>query len=167
MAHNTLLTVNPEGKLLKEVKDIIDEIHIILKIQSQQQTVMKAFVKNIRQMLRARCRRRGQRIHHGSGDENTDSSFETSDGSPEESAMRKTLRRADDLLSDVQERTSELVDLLNGAKTTSSALKDLLTLKQQQAGVIEAREAVKIAAETKKQGQYAVTFTGITIIFVS
>ncbi|EMR72403.1 putative ankyrin repeat protein [Eutypa lata UCREL1] len=166
VAHNTLLTVNPEGKLLKEVKDIIDEIHIILKIQSQQQTVMKAFVKNIRQILRARCRRRGRRISHGSGDENTDSSFETSDGSPEESAMRKTLRRADDLLSDVQERTSELVDLLNGAKTTSSALKDLLTLKQQQAGVIEAREAVKIAAETKKQGQYAVTFTGITIIFL-
>lgn len=142
------------------MKDIIDEIHIILKIQSQQQTVMKAFVKNIRQILRARCR--GQiRREDASGDVD-----ETPGKNAEESAWR-TLHRADDLLSDVDERTSELVDLLNSAKTTSSALKDLLTLKQQQAGVIEAREAVKIAAETKKQGQYTVTFTGITIIFVS
>jgi hypothetical protein len=46
-------------------------------------------------------------------------------------------------------------------------LKDLLTLKQQQAGVIEAREAVKQAAETLKQGQSIMLFTVVTIIFVS
>jgi hypothetical protein len=46
-------------------------------------------------------------------------------------------------------------------------LKDLLTLKQQQAGVIEAREAVKQAAETLKQGQSIMLFTLVTIVFVS
>jgi len=46
-------------------------------------------------------------------------------------------------------------------------LKDLLTLKQQQAGVIEAREAVKQAALTLKQGQSIMLFTVVTIIFVS
>jgi hypothetical protein len=43
----------------------------------------------------------------------------------------------------------------------------LLTLKQQQAGVIEAREAVKNAAETLKQGQSIMLFTVVTLIFVS
>jgi hypothetical protein len=45
-------------------------------------------------------------------------------------------------------------------------LKDLLTLKQQQAGVVEAREAVKQAAETLKQGRSIMLFTIITIIFL-
>jgi hypothetical protein len=45
-------------------------------------------------------------------------------------------------------------------------LKDLLTLKQQQAGVVEAREAVKQATETLKQGRSIMLFTIITIIFL-
>lgn len=45
-------------------------------------------------------------------------------------------------------------------------LKDLLTLKQQQAGVIEAREAVKQATETLKQGRSIMLFTVVTIIFL-
>jgi hypothetical protein len=45
-------------------------------------------------------------------------------------------------------------------------LKDLLTLKQQQAGVVEAREAVKQAAETLKQGRSIMLFTVVTIVFV-
>ena len=46
-------------------------------------------------------------------------------------------------------------------------LKDLLTLKQQQAGVIEAKEAVKQATETLNQGGTIMLFTVVTIIFVS
>jgi hypothetical protein len=42
----------------------------------------------------------------------------------------------------------------------------LLTLKQQQAGVIEAREAVKQASLTLKQGRSIMLFTVVTIIFV-
>ncbi|RYP64694.1 hypothetical protein DL771_008651 [Monosporascus sp. 5C6A] len=155
---NTLLTINPEGDLLKEAKDIIDEIHIILKIQSQQQTVMKTFVKHLKQILLQRCRESAKNRAPNNAAEKPED--------PEEDSAQRTLRRAQDLLDDVEDRTEELVGLLDSAKTTSNALKDLLTLKQQQAGVIEAREAVKIASETKKQGQYTVMFTGITIIFL-
>ncbi|RYP90967.1 hypothetical protein DL770_002883 [Monosporascus sp. CRB-9-2] len=158
VAHNTLLTINPEGDLLKEAKDIIDEIHIILKIQSQQQIVMKAFVKHVEQILLRRGRESAKNRAPNDVAEKPED--------PEEDSARRTLRRAHDLLNDVEDRTKELVDLLDNAKTTSNALKDLLNLKQQQAGVIEAREAVKIASETKKQGQYIVMFTGITIIFL-
>lgn len=56
-----------------------------------------------------------------------------------------------------------------GVRTNPSygrQLKDLLTLKQQQAGVIEAREAVKQAQLTLKQGQSIMIFTIVTIIFL-
>ncbi|RYO93971.1 hypothetical protein DL764_007900 [Monosporascus ibericus] len=158
VTHNTLLTINPEGDLLKEAKDIIDEIHIILKIQSQQQIVMEAFVKHVKQILLQRCRE--------SAKNRAPNDVAEKPGDPGEHSAQRTLRRAHDLLNDVEDRTKELVGLLDNAKTTSNALKDLLNLKQQQAGVIEAREAVKIASETKKQGQYIVMFTGITIIFL-
>jgi hypothetical protein len=46
-------------------------------------------------------------------------------------------------------------------------LKDLLALKQQQAGVIEAREAVRQATETFKQGKSIMLFTVVTIVFAS
>jgi hypothetical protein len=55
---------------------------------------------------------------------------------------------------------------LSQANTKSEQLKDLLTLKQQQAGVIEAREAVKQAQLTLKQGQSIMVFTIVTIIFL-
>jgi hypothetical protein len=46
-------------------------------------------------------------------------------------------------------------------------LKDLLALKQQQASIVEAREAVKQAQETLRQGRAIMLFTIVTIIFVS
>jgi hypothetical protein len=45
-------------------------------------------------------------------------------------------------------------------------LKDLLELKQQQAGVVEAREAVKQGEETLRQGRSIMLFTIVTITFV-
>jgi len=42
-----------------------------------------------------------------------------------------------------------------------------MELKQQQAGVVEAREAVKQGEESLKQGRSIMLFTVVTIIFVS
>ncbi len=52
----TLLNINPEGNLLKEIKDIMDEIHILTQIQDQQQAVMEGFIKNVRMALVPRIR---------------------------------------------------------------------------------------------------------------
>ena len=51
--------------------------------------------------------------------------------------------------------------------TNDQQLKDLLTLKQQQAGVIEAREAVEQAKRTLRQGRSIMLFTVVTMVFVS
>jgi len=66
----------------------------------------------------------------------------------------------------MQDQLLELKYLKDAAENTSLALKDLLALKQQQAGVVEAREAVKQGEETLKQGRSIMLFTIVTIIFV-
>ncbi|EAQ83492.1 hypothetical protein CHGG_09896 [Chaetomium globosum CBS 148.51] len=177
-SQNHLLNINPEGELLKEVKDIMDEIHIMMRIKEQQQSVMESFVKHIRRVLTplARSHRptaptglvpwdvtRGPTLEPNSPYADEVAHFREED---QRQNAKRTLTKADMLLQDVDERIAELRALLQNARNTSVALKDLLTLKQQQAGVIEAREAVKQAQLTLKQGQSIMIFTIVTIIFL-
>lgn len=46
-------------------------------------------------------------------------------------------------------------------------MNDLLGLKQQQAGIVQAYEAMKQGEETVRQGKAIMVFTVMTIIFVS
>lgn len=48
-----------------------------------------------------------------------------------------------------------------------SQVNDLLSLKQQQASVVQAYEAMKQGEETVRQGKAIMVFTVVTIIFVS
>jgi hypothetical protein len=183
-----LLNINPEGKLLKEIKDIIDEIHIITRINQQQQTVAETFVKHIKQCLLPKLRSKSPWDPVAALYED---GYDTGSQSPQmeqREVANWTLARANHLLKDIQDRIFELNTLQENAKNTSAAvstslcrtewpvvysftnnlqLKDLLTLKQQQAGVIEAREAVEQAKETLKQGRSIMLFTVVTMVFVS
>jgi hypothetical protein len=121
---NTLLNINPEGNLLKETKDILDELHIMTRIKIQQQEVAEAFVKHIRHILLPKV--------HDARDPN----FALLRPEKNEAFRRDqlesakwTLVRANNLLAGVQRRVSELNTLQNAARNTSAALKDLLTLK--------------------------------------
>ncbi|KAH8883113.1 hypothetical protein GQ53DRAFT_883648 [Thozetella sp. PMI_491] len=180
---NTLLNINPEGNLLKEAKDIMDEIHIMTRVKEQQLAVMESLVKHIRRAMAPRIRSRRATLTRPEASWDLALSS-VMDGTPYESGTNPgvdaqrlkeeevreqakwTLGKADQLLEDIRERITELQTLLQNALYTSAALKDLLTLKQQQAGVIEAREAVKQAALTLKQGQSIMLFTVVTIIFL-
>jgi hypothetical protein len=51
MTQNTLLNIIPKGNLLKEIKDILDKIHIMTRIKLQEQVIAKSFVKHIKQSL--------------------------------------------------------------------------------------------------------------------
>ncbi|KAK3312089.1 hypothetical protein B0H66DRAFT_394121 [Apodospora peruviana] len=170
---NTLLNINPEGNLLKEVKDIMDEIHIMMRIKEQQHTVMEGLVKHIRRALVPLVRPKRHSPSAMSWDVGEDELYpgeitrqQKAENERQKANMKRTLDRTDHLLLDLEDRMSELRTLLENAQNTSAALKDLLTLKQQQAGVIEAREAVKQAQLTLKQGQSIMIFTIVTIIFL-
>ena len=47
----TLLDINPEGDLLREIKDIMDELFIMTQIKIQEENVIKSFVKHVRHIL--------------------------------------------------------------------------------------------------------------------
>jgi uncharacterized coiled-coil DUF342 family protein len=117
-----LLNINPEGKLLKEIKDIMDEIHIITRINQQQQTVAETFVKHIRQSLLPKLRSKSAwdplAALHENGSEGELQSLQTE----QREAASWTLARANHLLKDIQDRIFELNTLQENAKNTSAAV---------------------------------------------
>jgi hypothetical protein len=127
-AQNTLLNINPEGKLLKEVKDILDELNIMTRIKLQQQIVAESFVKHIRHILLPKVA--------SAADLQLALPSEASllvPGSPDPSgtmSLRReqlagakwTLARADNLLTGIQNRISELNSLCDAATNTSAAV---------------------------------------------
>lgn len=132
---NHLLNINPEGELLKEVKDILDELHIMMRIKEQQQTVMESFVKHIRRALTPLVRSRRPATSQASAawdlalgasldGENpyTDESARLHEEQQRQNAKR-TLTRADNLLLDLNERISELRALVQSAQQTSATVR--------------------------------------------
>ena len=47
----SLLDINPEGALLREIKDILDELHIMINIKNQQHQVFKQFQQHVKHMI--------------------------------------------------------------------------------------------------------------------
>jgi hypothetical protein len=50
-SQNALLDINPEGDLLREIKDIIDELFIMMQIKTQEETVARAFVNHMGRIM--------------------------------------------------------------------------------------------------------------------
>lgn len=124
---NTLLNINPEGNLLKEVKDIVDEILIMVRIKEQQQKVMEGLVKNVKRAMLPVVRGRSGRSSSQEWDvtpESANGDHKDGQTRPDEKAggARQTLQRADNLLVDLSERTAELRGLLQIAQHTSAAI---------------------------------------------
>lgn len=131
---NHLLNINPEGELLKEVKDIQDELHIIMRIKEQQRAVMENFVKHIRRTLVPVVRAHRPITSRPSAvwDAVLEASLEYS-GAPaedptyhreeqERQCAQQTLTKADILLEDIEGRIAELRALLQNTQNTSAAV---------------------------------------------
>lgn len=137
-SQNHLLNINPEGELLKEVKDIMDELHIMMRLKEQQQTVMETFVKHIRRALTplARSKRPGTASQASTAWdlalgvaalERDDNPYADDSARHREEhqrqAARRTLARADTLLLDLNERIAELRTLVQNAQNTAAAVR--------------------------------------------
>jgi hypothetical protein len=121
-----LLNINPEGKLLREIKDIIDEIHIITRINLQQQTVAETFVKHIKQSLLPKLRSKYARDPVAALYENGNDSGSQPLQMEQREATNLTLARANHLLRDIQGRIFELNTLQENANNTSVAVGTIL-----------------------------------------
>lgn len=177
-----LLNINPEGKLQREIKDIIDELDIMMLINRQQLTVIRTFVKHAEDILDPQGIWRDQK---GSMFETTeDVSTPDSDKKPASPTMEEEKAKAalfqkkkkdylwfkaqaDEVISDIESHIDELDGLRASAVSTSSSLDNLLGLMQQQASALQAWQSSRQAEETVKQGRAIIIFTTVTIIFVS
>jgi hypothetical protein len=165
--HIPLLDINPEGKLDREIVDIIDELDIMLRISNIHQDMINSFIEQAEHIL------------------DPDRSFRKfSDHTP----LKRNYLREDEKVSyeeyesfkvrgnECQERINrhvkDLESLRESAKNTADGViifssfhlspgrkyqltatkvLHLLTMKQQQAGVVQAWQAVRQSDETVKQ----------------
>ncbi|KAK0667680.1 hypothetical protein QBC41DRAFT_323498 [Cercophora samala] len=170
--HVPLLDIHPEGKLQREVKDIIDELDIMIHVHKKQREVVRRFCKHVEHILDPDGRwKEGTDQYDRSMPPRAHSTFENMD---KYHTKRKEKRdqllwfrmQSQELLAEVDDRLDEIEGLKKGAESTAQSVNDLLSLKQQQASVVQAWESVKQAEEAVRQGRAIMMFTVITIIFL-
>ncbi|KAI1469067.1 uncharacterized protein F4812DRAFT_318490 [Daldinia caldariorum] len=215
--HMALLDITPEGKLEREIKDVMEELDIMIHITNVQKKMLTQFISNAESLLDpfgkfgggnskkrkiignalweesdtlyedllsyrnpAKEKKRSNRKREKENKPPEGKAEKDNKGS-EEGDPSETLKRlfkehrndhnwfklnADELLQTVNGRIDQLQELRNIAYHTAESIKDLLGLKQQQAGVVQAWQAVRQSDETNKQGQSIMMFTLVTIIFL-
>ncbi|KAK4238609.1 hypothetical protein C8A03DRAFT_43673 [Achaetomium macrosporum] len=131
------LNIKFEWSVLMEAQSIIDQLQIMQEIFTQQITVMSDFEKALRDL--------------------------NSEG---RGGLEATLDRAGALILEMKLRREELANLEKRQANTRTQLRELLDMKQQQAGIIEAKAAIRRADETVIQGRSIVVFTVVTIFFL-
>lgn len=189
---SALLNVSLEADLQREIRDIIDELDIILHI-AHQQSDMIARVKNLaEQILDSNiCHLQSQSM--ASSSSKSDNEKARVAWANKEAILivtrqkREFEAKSEVLLCEVADRIKEIGGLKKSAESTAQnvcfplgfvcadcrnadiavvQVNDLLALKQQQAGIVQAYEAMKQGEETVRQGKAIMVFTVMTIIFV-
>ncbi|KAM0318247.1 hypothetical protein ACHAO8_001940 [Botrytis cinerea] len=175
------LNINPEGVLLQEAHDIIEELKMMSRINMQQLQVTQAFSKALETingqiepmqemsdllgLMLDEMRKKGPWYSNGmpkggmSPAEDTSTKFK-------KFMIKHTIDRSLELVDTISHHHTELHQLEDSAREIADQLRDLLTLKQQQASIIEATASLDRADESVHQGRSIMIFTVITIIFL-
>ncbi|OTB12173.1 hypothetical protein K445DRAFT_369569 [Daldinia sp. EC12] len=190
-----LLDIHPEGRLEKEIKDIIEELDILIHITKVHMKMISAFIANAESLLDpcgkfGDSRKREMMSHYILEMIKKDSSErseetrkileehgssvgrnEQGDGVSESYKKKHDdynwfKLNADELEKKVRGRIEELEELHKNASDTAQSIKDLLDLKQQQASVVQAWQSIQQSEETVKQGRSIMVFTVVTILFL-
>ncbi|KAI0165246.1 hypothetical protein GGR52DRAFT_575337 [Hypoxylon sp. FL1284] len=187
--HVPLLDIAPEGKLEREIKDIIEELEIMLHINRTHKRILTTFIANAENVLNpfgelgSSQKREPETCHHwaearfrGSPGSRSMVADDGDDDDDDTDSWKEAAQRADDYnwfklnaddkLQDVLARIEELEELRSSACNTAEGVKDLLELKQQQASVVQAWQAVKQSEESIRQGHSIMMFTIVTIVFL-
>ncbi|KAI0813899.1 hypothetical protein GGR55DRAFT_701684 [Xylaria sp. FL0064] len=155
--HIPLLDINPEGKLEREIEDIIEELDIMLHITNIHKDIVKSFIAQ------------AEKILNPNNKFPTDFDCRPSKESkiPDDQANYQSFKlRAEEIQERVESHVKDLDVLRKSAKNTADDVLHLLTMKQQQASVVQAWQAVRQSDETIKQGRSIMVFTLATIVFL-
>ncbi|TGO28752.1 hypothetical protein BPAE_0023g00170 [Botrytis paeoniae] len=173
------LNINPEGLLLREAHDIIEELRMMSRINLQQLQVTQVFSKALETinghveptqemagLLSLMLKELQKQNSSDSKGITNDSPAEDSSTKVKKVMIKHTIHRSLDLVHTISNHQSELHQLEDSAREIAEQLRDLLTLKQQQASIIEATASLDRADESVHQGRSIMVFTVITIIFL-
>ncbi|KAK3376413.1 hypothetical protein B0T24DRAFT_618627 [Lasiosphaeria ovina] len=149
------LNIKFEWSVLMEAQNVIDQLQIMQEIFTAQITVMGDFEKALRAMM----------VGGPSGAPSSLSSSEQHQPSNHD-ALRSAQERATALVAEMKLRRDELANLEKRQTNTRTQLRELLDMKQQQSGIIEAKAAIRRADESVVQGRSIVVFTVVTIFFL-
>jgi hypothetical protein len=170
------LNISFEWSILMKAQHVIDELQIMQEIFTQQVTVMRDYLKALETIRAVRLSELNTIDPSDAGHDIYNERINDLDTS---------LERASALISNMEMRREELTNLEKlQAKTraqvslqvhvdrvdcslTAFKLRELLDIKQQQSGIIEAKAAIKRADEAVLQGRSIIVFTVVTIFFVS
>lgn len=133
--HVPLLNINPEGKLQREIKDIIDELDIMIHVNGKQREVIKRFVKHVENIYDPSGKWRDEtlspdgnrdyfrsRSMSRSGEEVRSTEEARKQEEREKDEFTWFRKQAYDLISDVDDRMNELESLRKSAETTSQGV---------------------------------------------
>ena len=157
---DSLFDITKETKLLVEVKDIRDEIEMILSILTDQRSVLndlasaiKCIDEDIEKKIKItiEARKKFRRVYNR-------------ESMPQRRGFEKLLFRERHQM--VKTNIDDFRRMDEHAKEIYDALNHLLDLKQKQANAWEARFAREGGEEVAKQGMTILVFTIVTIIFL-
>lgn len=136
--HVPLLDINPEGRLQREIKDILEELDIMIHINRTHRDVLKDFITHVEHMLDPEGifgfkHRHGlkypnsiqfsQGSEASSGHSSNDAKGKNADGKGGDPDVYDWFKiNADELLSKVTGRIEELEVLRKSAETTSNSV---------------------------------------------
>ncbi len=136
-----LLDIRAEGKLQREIKDILDELDIMLHIYKKQREVMRRFCKHVEHILDPERRwKEGAPCGPPMPPPNATTAQNQSDEKAQQQAIRKAeqAERRDqllwfrlqsrELLADVDDRIDEIEGLRKAADSTAQSVSALAIL---------------------------------------
>ncbi|KAI0393770.1 hypothetical protein F5Y17DRAFT_287681 [Xylariaceae sp. FL0594] len=140
---DALLDIGVETSLLAEIKDIRDELNIIMGIVDAQLQTVVYLEAHVTDELRGEGPRRAT-----------------------DAVVSEVRRRAGEQKRNLDVRQKDISRMDNQALSLYHNLTDLLDLKQKHSNALEARFAGDQAAIAAKQGQTVMVFTIVTIVFL-
>ncbi|KAI8959193.1 hypothetical protein F5Y11DRAFT_14258 [Daldinia sp. FL1419] len=186
--HVALLDIYPEGRLEQEIRDVVEELDIMTHITRVHKKMLLAFISNAENILdpfgtfgKSQKREMIGRHLWEKSEETRKTLEEYRDpreyGKGDDGILVEKFEKrrddynwfklnADELLEIVMGRIDELEELRSIAVHTTESVKYLLELKQQQASVVQAWQAIKQSDETIRQGRSIMMFTVVTITFL-
>ncbi|KAI1752983.1 hypothetical protein F4782DRAFT_540010 [Xylaria castorea] len=180
LSHHKRLDINPEGVILQEAQDIAEELRMMGQVFTGQWKVTKNLKRYLKypggegneqskelaayEKLLVRLLNQRNSVEQDSQERSPKKAHNTTSQTAID--MQPAAYEATVLLEHIEDRRVEIQDLESSALRICQQLEGLLSLKQQQASIVEAKAALRRADESVKQGRAIMAFTLVTIFFL-